>query len=412
MASPKNNSPSPSSPPNGESALRRQAFQIIILMGIVSLCGDITYEGARSITGPFLATLGASAAAVGLVAGAGEFLGYAIRLATGYLADRTERYWVFTFLGYGLILAIPFLAFAGNWPLAAGLIIVERLGKAIRSPARDTILSYATQKVGRGLGFGLHEALDQIGAFAGPLIFTVVLFLHDGYRLGFKLLFIPSILVLVVLYFAWKKVPAPEKLEKPTPSAGEPEGKKLPRVFWLYTFFILFSMAGFASFPLLAFHFQKHALISDAQIPLFYAVAMGVDAVAALAIGKIYDRIGLVSLFTIPVFTIFIPLLGFSLSPGLALAAIVLWGISMGIQETIMRAAIADLIPVARRGLAYGIFNTAYGLAWLLGAGLMGIFYEHSISYIIWFTVIMELASIPFLLAVRRSLAGGGLKPA
>ncbi|MCX5867366.1 MAG: MFS transporter [Proteobacteria bacterium] len=398
-------------PPHGEDALRRQAFQIIILMGIVSLCGDITYEGARSITGPFLATLGASAAAVGLVAGAGEFLGYAIRLVTGYLADRTERYWVFTILGYGLILAIPFLAFAGNWPLAAGLIIVERLGKAIRSPARDTILSYATQKVGRGLGFGLHEALDQIGAVIGPLIFTVVLFLHDGYRLGFSLLFVPGILVLVVLYFARQKVPAPEKLEKPSPSAGESDGKKLPRVFWLYTFFILFSMAGFASFPLLAFHFQKHSIISDAQIPLFYAVAMGVDAVAALAIGKIYDRIGLVSLITIPVFTVFIPLLGFSESAGMALAAIIIWGVSMGIQETIMRAAIADLIPMARRGLAYGIFNTAYGTAWLLGSGLMGILYEHSISYIIWFTVIMELVSIPLLLSVRRLGTGNRGKP-
>ena len=398
-------------PPHGEDALRRQAFQIIILMGIVSLCGDITYEGARSITGPFLATLGASAAAVGFVAGAGEFLGYAIRLVTGYLADRTERYWVFTILGYGLILAIPFLAFAGNWPLAAGLIIVERLGKAIRSPARDTILSYATQKVGRGLGFGLHEALDQIGAVIGPLIFTVVLFLHDGYRLGFSLLFVPGILVLVVLYFARQKVPAPEKLEKPSPSAGESDGKKLPRVFWLYTFFILFSMAGFASFPLLAFHFQKHSIISDAQIPLFYAVAMGVDAVAALAIGKIYDRIGLVSLITIPVFTVFIPLLGFSESAGMALAAIIIWGVSMGIQETIMRAAIADLIPMARRGLAYGIFNTAYGTAWLLGSGLMGILYEHSISYIIWFTVIMELVSIPLLLSVRRLGTGNRGKP-
>ena len=193
----------------------------IILLGIVSLFGDVTYEGARSVAGPYLATLGASANVVGLVAGIGEFVGYALRLACGHLADRTKAYWLLAFVGYGLLVSVPFLAFAGHWQLAALLIILERMGKAIRSPARDTMLSYATKEVGRGWGFAVHEALDQIGAIIGPVVFSLVFLFHGGYREGFTLLWIPALLTLVVLAIARKKVPLPEELE-----AREETGKE------------------------------------------------------------------------------------------------------------------------------------------------------------------------------------------
>lgn len=216
----------------GVTNQRREAFRLIILLGVVSLFGDITYEGARGVSGPYLRLLGASAVAIGLVAGLSEFVGYALRLISGYLADRTEEYWALTILGYGLILSIPILAFVGNWQLATMFIIMERMGKAIRSPARDTILSYATESVGRGLGFGIHEALDQVGAIIGPLIFSAAFLLGGGYRDGFRILWIPAFLTLVSLLVAKRKAPMPTRFE----IQGKTDEDKLSRTFWLYSF--------------------------------------------------------------------------------------------------------------------------------------------------------------------------------
>ena len=375
----------------------------IILLGIVSLFGDVTYEGARSVAGPYMATLGASASVVGLVAGIGEFVGYALRLASGHLADRTKAYWLLTFVGYGLLVSVPLLAFAGYWQLAALLIILERMGKAIRSPARDTMLSYATKEVGRGWGFAVHEALDQIGAIIGPVVFSLVFLFHGGYREGFTLLWIPALLTLVVLAIARKNVPLPEELEAREETGKENGERKLPRVFWFYTAFTLVSVAGFANFQLISYHLKVQAIVPDAQIPIIYAIAMGIDALAALLIGKTYDKTGLMSLLTVPLLTLPIPFLSFSHSYSLALIGMVLWGAAMGVQETIMRAAIADLTPVERRGFAYGIFNAAYGVSWFLGSALMGLLYELSINYLILFAVVMELTSIPLFFAVKRA---------
>jgi MFS family permease len=375
----------------------------IILLGIVSLFGDVTYEGARSVTGPYLRTLGASAGVVGLVAGIGEFASYALRLASGYLVDRTQAYWPLTFVGYGLLLSIPLLAFAGYWQLAASFIILERIGKAIRTPARDTMLSYATKEVGRGWGFAVHEALDQVGAVIGPIVFSLVLLSNVGYREGFTLLWIPALLTLAVLAVARRKFPAPQKLEARGKTSKQNDEGKLPRVFWLYTVFTLFSVAGFANFQLISYHLKAQSIVPDAQIPLIYAMAMGVDAIAALLVGKTYDRIGLISLLAVPLLTLPIPFLAFSHSYDLVLIGMALWGVVRGIQETIMRAAIADLTPMERRGFAYGIFNTALGAGWGLGGAAMGLVYELSINYVILFTVVMELISIPLFFMVRRA---------
>jgi predicted MFS family arabinose efflux permease len=308
-----------------------------------------------------------------------------------------------TFIGYGLLLSIPLLAFAGYWQLAAVLIILERMGKAIRSPARDTMLSYATKEVGRGWGFAVHEALDQIGAVMGPIVFSLVLLFHGSYRDGFTLLWIPALLTLVVLAIARKKVPSPQKLEARGETSKQNDKGKLPRVFWFYTVFTLLSVAGFANFQLISYHLHVQGIVPDAQIPIIYAIAMGVDALAALVVGKTYDRIGLISLLAVPLLTLPIPFLAFSHSYSLVLMGIILWGMVMGIQETIMRAAITDLTSVEIRGFAYGVFNTALGAGWFLGAPLMGLLYELSINYLILFAVVMELISIPLFFLVRRA---------
>jgi len=371
------------------------AFQFIILLGLVSLCGDIVYEGARSVTGPFLAVLGASATVVGIIAGVGEFLGYVLRLASGYLADKTKLYWPLTFLGYAALLSIPLLALAGNWKMAAILLILERIGKAIRTPARDAILSHATAQVGRGFGFGLHEALDQIGAILGPLAISAMLFLTHNYRLGFSLLFIPALLALFFLMVAQKKYPTPVIFEDRIKEEKKRTGK-LPAIFWIYVLFSFFSIVGFVNFQLISYHFEVQSIIPTVQIPIFYAIAMGVDAMIALIIGKLYDRIGLSCLFAIPLLTVLLPFFAFSHTYSIVLFSIILWGAIMGIHETIMRAAVADLTPLSRRGTAYGIFNMIYGLAWFIGSSLIGLLYSVSLELIIVWVGVAEAISVVF----------------
>jgi len=380
----------------------RAALKFVILLGMVSLCADMTYEGARSITGPYLAVLGASGTVVGLVAGLGELIGYGLRLFTGYISDQTRKYWGITTLGYFLNTAVvPLLAIAGRWEIAAGLMIAERTGKAIRTPPRDVLLSHAAQRVGRGFGFGLHEALDQIGAVMGPLAVAAVIYFKGGYRGGFTILLIPAVVGLGILLVAQRLYPNPRDFEV---ADVELKGEGLPQVFWIYLGAVALVAAGYADFPLIAYHFQKGAIASSNAIPLFYALAMGVDAIAALVFGRLFDRTGLSILMVAALISsLFAPLV-FLGNSTLALAGMALWGIGMGAQESIMKAAVAGMVPMDKRGSAYGIFNTGYGLAWFLGSALMGILYDQSISFLVAFSIVMQLASIPVFFLAKQEL--------
>jgi MFS family permease len=391
------------SPGNPDPEKRRLAYRLVILFGLVALFGDFVYEGGRSVSGPFLFTLGASAFMVAFIAGFGEFLGYAIRIGTGYLADRSRRYWAFVIAGYLMIGAIPLLVLAGSWETAAVLLILERIGKAIRSPAKDAMLSHVTTEIGRGWGFGLHEALDQVGAIAGPLLFVLALAAGGTYRGGFALLAIPFVILILVLIIAWRSMPDPagfEEKARPVISAQRQEsGRRQLRMYGLFT---ALTMAGFIVFPLLAFHFKAFSIIPDADIPAFYAIAMAVDAVVALGTGKAYDRYGVGVLILMPVLGLAIPLIAFTHSYTAALAGCVLWGASMGMQEAILRAAVADFTPPGGRGFAYGIFNTIYGGAWFAGSVITGALYTVDVQYAAGFMFLMQCAAVPVLVEVVR----------
>jgi MFS family permease len=376
------------------------ALKFVVLLGVVSLFADMTYEGARSITGPYLAILGASATAVGIVAGFGELIGYALRLVSGYISDRTGKYWTVTLFGYFInLLAVPLLALAGSWEVAAFLMITERMGKAIRNPSRDAMLSHATQSIGRGWGFGLHEAMDQIGAILGPLIVATVLYLNGGYRISFAILLVPALLALAVLLVARALYPRPRDLEAVT---VELKTKGFSRIFWLYLAAVSLIAAGYVDFPLISYHFEKLSIVSKIWIPVFYAVAMGVDALSALFFGRLFDRVGLSILIVVSLLSsLFAPLVflgGFYL----ALIGMALWGVGMGAQESIMRAAIAGMVPMDKRSTAYGIFNAVFGLFWFLGSALMGVLYDVSIPSLIVFSVVMQLASVPLFVLIRK----------
>lgn len=388
------------------NALKGNATRFIVLIGFVSLFADMTYEGARGITGPYLSVLGASAATVGFIGGFGELVGYALRLVTGYLADRTGRYWLLTILGYATnLLAVPLLALAGRWDVAAILIVTERLGKAVRTPSRDAMLSHASRQVGTGWGFGLHEALDQIGAVSGPLVVAGAMYLSRGrYQTGFGVLLVPALMALVLLAVSRHLFPDPRTLEGDEPGRQTYQGgSKLPGVFWLYTAFSAASIAGFAHFQLISYHLKTQAVVPDVQIPVLFAVAMGVDALVALPVGRFFDKKGLITLTVLPLLTIPIPFLVFSRAYAPALVGIVLWGAAMGVQETVMRAAVAEIIPAGHRGFAYGVFNTGFGVAWFLGSTVMGVIYGVNLSYAVAFAVAMELLSLPLIFLVRRA---------
>ncbi len=385
------------------------AYAFVVVFGIVSLFSDMTHEGAQSITGPFLSGLGLSAAAVGMIAGFGEFVGYALRFVSGYLSDRTKRYWLVTEIGYAVnLLSVPLLALAGRWEIAALLMILERAGRAVRNPARDAMLSHATKEMGRGKGFGLHEALDQIGATTGPLIIAGVLLLGVSLRRAFGFLLVPAVAALVILAFARFRYPHPETFE--TTRKEQLGVAKFPASFWLYLAASSLVAIGFVDYPLIAYHLQKSDLVKDSTIAIYYSVAMGIDALAALIFGRLYDKKGIWVLVVSTLIALPFPLFAFSRSPFFPLIGILLWGIGMGAQESVMRAAIADFAARDKRATAYGFFNAVYGTFWFAGSAVFGLVYDLSIAAAVVFSLVPQILSIPFFIlsAMRRSADAAG----
>ncbi len=403
--------------------LKSTALRLILFFGLISLLGDIIYEGARGVNGPYLETLGASAAIVGLVAGLGELLGYLIRLASGYFSDKTRAHWFFTIFGYSFLMVIPMLALTGIWQFAAIFMVLERIGKGIRSPAKDTILSQATKQVGTGFGFAIVEFLDQIGATVGPLIFTFF-FMSIGpgeksvidYQHGYSLMWFPFVVLMMVLFTAFFLVKNPEELE--TSVVKKPQPDKITRTFWLYCIFTFVTTLGFLNFAIIGYHLKANAIVTDAQIPLMYALAMAVDAVIGLFIGRWYDKLkirhdnehaGLLLLILLPLLTAPLPLFTLTSSLPLILTGVFLWGIVMGTHETIMKAAIADITSIRKRGTGYGIFNTVYGIAIFIGSAAAGFLYDYSITLLVVLMIVVEVLAVPVFFVMRREVKTRGL---
>lgn len=394
------------------------AVTLIIIFGIISMLGDVVYETARSANSQYLSLLGITAAQIGLIFGLGEFLGYFLRLIAGVLSDKSGRYWTFLFIGYGTLAVVPLIGCTMNWNFLIVLILMERIGKALRSPAKDTILSgIAENQVGVGFAFGLQEALDQIGAFIGPLLFTAVFYItaKNGigeYRLGYRSLIIPYVILMLFLIYAYKKIKRDDLMPVVLPKSAHSEDLKL--IFWTYTAFTFFCTIGFVNFSTVGYHLKANSLMSDGNITLLYSAAMAADAAAALLIGKTYDRLkkrtknktgGILVLMGIPFMTMLLPVLTLSSSTVLIVIGMILFGIIMGAHETVMRSAIADITPYHKRGTGYGLFNASYGLALFGGAALMGLFYDMDMKgIIIAFTFFAESIAIFFYIKINKIL--------
>jgi MFS family permease len=385
--------------PSVAPAERRWAIRFILCFGLVSLFADMTYEGAHGSIGPMLKDLGASVAAVAVISGLGEMIAASLRFFSGRLADRTHAYWTLAVAGYALnVLAIPGLAFVSTWQGAAILIVIERTGKALRGPARDLLLSEATGKVGHGWGFGLHAAMDQTGAMAGPLLMALIVASTGHFQPAFAWLAIPAVLALLSI-FAARAVRAVDATP-PTPKPPKP----LPRVFWAYVAAAGLLACGFIDFPVLGAHFEKQQLFAPAVIPLLYSLAMGVNGLTAVIFGRLYDRYGLVVLtFGIVLSMLALPL-GFLGGVAGAVTAVICWATGLGVQDATLRSGIAQVVSMNKRGTAFGIFNGVYGVMWLLGSTVMGLLYSHSIVALVAFGVAAQLVAAVIFAAVRRPL--------
>ena len=371
------------------------------------MLGDLVHESARSVNGQYLSLVGLSATQVGLVFGLGEFLGYALRLLSGAWLDKSKRYWLFLFIGYGVHLVIPLMGLTTSWGWLYTFILLERIGKALRSPAKDTILSaVAENQIGLGYAFGIQEALDQLGAFLGPLIFTALFYFVGSsglevFQLGYQLLVIPFIILMVVLALVHRKF-VREKLTPEVDTTQKPP--RLQPIFWIYSAFTFFVAFGLINFSLIGYHLKTQQIVSDGMVPILYAVAMAVDALVAIFIGKGYDRLkrqlrhktgGVLILLIVPLLTAFVPLLTLSHSVSMLWIGMVLMGVVLGAHETVMRSAIADITPFSKRGIGFGIFNTVYGLSLLLGSLLMGWLYDlEQQPIIVAMTIISEGAAV------------------
>ena len=390
--------------PLDDARARRHALRFVLLIGVLSLFADFAYEGARSVLGPFLATLGATATVVGVVTGFGELAGYALRLVSGRVADMTGRYWPMTIAGYVVqMAAVPALAFAGSWPAAAALIVLERVGKAIRNPPRDVMLAHAGRRIGGyGWAFGLHEALDQIGAMAGPLVVGAVLAARGSYPLAFAALGVPAAITVALVIVTRIAYPRPQDLDIEEPATHD-QGS-LPRVFYLYLAGAALVAAGFADYPLIAFHFAREGVASVEAIAVFYAVAMGASGAGSLAFGRLYDRRGFGVIVVLTLASAAFAPLVFLGGFWTAVAGVAVWGLAMGVHDSIIPAAVATMVPPQRRATAFGIFMAGYGIAWFAGSALIGVLYDRSLAAAIAFCVVAEVAAVPILVVVGRRL--------
>ena len=377
------------------------AFRFVFTIGIVNFFADFTYEGARGIVGPFLGSLGASAAAVGVIAGIGELMGYGLRSVSGYYADRTHRYWAFAIAGYVVnLLAVPALALAGAWPVAAALVIAERTGRGIRKPTVEAMLSHAGKSIGAGWVFGLNEALDQTGATVGPLLMALVLYLKGDFRSGFAILLVPALCAIGTLIVARLMHPRPHELEE---GAGHVLGTiDFRRRYWLYLAAGALIAAGFADFALIGFHFHKANTVRANMVPVYYAIAMASSALVSIPLGRLFDRFGPnVSLLAF-VFSAAAAPFVFLGSTIFALVGMILWGIGMSAQGSLFQAILTHVIPPQKRSTAFGLFDTGYGIAWFLGSALMGLLYEKSIIAVVVFSVTAQLLALPLLFAANK----------
>ncbi|MDW5562434.1 MAG: MFS transporter [Methanomassiliicoccus sp.] len=393
------------------------AFKLVFLIGAISLFADMTADGYYSVVGTYLGSLGATAALVTLITGIAGLVTYTPRLASGWYCDHTHHYW--RMLGAGLLInfiAVPMLALADHWELAFGLIVFQRVGQALRAPARDSIISHAAKGMGGvGRAFGLHEAMSDVGSMIGPIVVALILQANMGYGAAFSITVVPAILAIIILFLSRRWYPHPMGLEVPHATKHRMEKGKLPRLFWIYLLGAGLLAAAYIDFPLISYHLSSNDHLQDFWIPVLYAVAMGLDAISALVLGHFFDRLGMTAIVAVfALSSLFVPLV-FASDLGLMVLGIMLWGVGQGAMGSILRGAVSNLVPADRRGAGFGTFSTIFGIMWFLGNALAGLLYSISLPLMIAASVSVQLLAVIIFAWIDREAGmkhkGAGIRP-
>ncbi|GAA2034513.1 MFS transporter [Agromyces tropicus] len=414
-------------------------WSMVLGLGFVSLFIDMVSDGAISVGGALLQQLGASAALVGAITGTATAVALVLRLVTGPWADRTRAYWGFSIAGYAMsAISVPLLALtpslgAAALATASGLLLAERTGKGVRGPAKTVLLADAAGAVGRGRAFGVHKFLDQVGAFAGPLLVAGIAAATGELWPAFLALAVPAATAMVLLVWLRARVPdtrvyadpetAPAPQADPAPQAAAaapdepaPPARRSPAAllagiaavpehvrttFLLFAAFAALTTFGLLSFGVLSFHLVAADLVPVAGVPLVYAVGMATAAVGALATGWAYDRMGAGILFAVPLLTAFVPGLSLGGSVGVVVAGVAIWGLATGVQDSTVKALVADLVPAGQRGSAYGWFAVFQGVGALAGATVAGVLYAQ-LPVLVGLVVALQVAAAVLLAVVLR----------
>ena len=401
--------------------MRSSSWRAVVGFGLVSLTADMVYEGARSVYGPLLGSLGASALVVGLVTGAGEAVALVLRLFSGRLADRSGRYWALTLAGYALTaVCVPLLALtpflgAGGLGVATALILAERTGKAVRSPAKSALLADAAAGVGMGRGLGVHKALDQVGAFAGPLLVAAVAAVTGVLWPSLALLAVPGVVTIALLLgLRRRSAAAAGTAPSPAPAAGPAAApltvaavERLPRTFWFFAASAGAATAGLVTFGVISYHLTQDGVVGLAVVPVVYAAGMAAGAVAALATGWAYERLAGRVLLVLPFLVAAVPLLAFSDRAAVAVAGVLVWGAAGGVQDSTVKALVADLVPRPRRATAYGAFAAVQGGAAVLGGGVAGWLSARSVPALAVVVAVTQLVALVLLALTLRRVRDG-----
>ncbi|MGB3341752.1 MAG: MFS transporter [bacterium] len=345
----------------------------IFILGLVSLFTDLSSQMVYPLVPEFLISIGASKAIIGMIEGVAESTASLFRTIFGRLSDKLKKRKLFIFLGYGLsALSKPFLYLANVWTVVLGVRFSDRMGKAIRTPARDALISTSVDPSEKGKAFGLHRAMDRIGAIGGPILAMLVLSLFsDNVRLVFLLSVIPGILALFFVRFA-KETSIEQHGDVPIKRNSLRNASFI--IFLVSN--IIFTL-GNSSNAFLILR-AREAGLTIIMIPVIWVVYNISCTISSPIFGSLSDRIGrkpiIITSFLFYSFVYFL----FGITKNLLMIWVLFaaYGIYYGLSAGVFRAYIADLVEPKNRATAYGIFNTGIGLALLPASLIMGALWD------------------------------------
>ena len=383
----------------------------VFVAGLVSFFMDVSSEMIYPLVPLFLSNvLGVNKSVIGLIEGIAESTASLLKVFSGWFSDRIgNRKWLMA-MGYGIsTLSRPIVALATGWQHVMGSRFMDRFGKGVRTAPRDAIIAESSEKTHLGRAFGFHRSMDTMGAVVGPAIaFFLLGIFSNNYRIVFWLSMIPgAIAVLLIILFIT------EKKKVPLPHAGRPK-LTLKHFDWRFKFFLVIATLfaiGNSSDVFLILRAQQTG-ISTVMIPVVYLLFNLVYSISAIPAGIAADKFGRKRVILLGFVLFAILYYGFAVARDTSAiwALFAFYGLFMGLTEGIQKAFLATIIPQDFKATAFGIYNTAVGLAMFPASFIGGWLWDHvSPSATFFFGAITASLStilfVIFIAAIRRNVS-------